>query len=565
MSTISLATSVKSLNRLQHIARVLVRHGFGHIVERMNLGRYLPLSKILRVELSTEAASVHSSVGRRLAAACAELGPTFVKLAQMLSTRPDLLPEDIITELRSLQDHVPAFDHATARTIIEEDTGAPIAANFKEFADAPFACGSIGQVYHARTTDGQAVVVKVKRPGIDASVRQDLHLLKWMAGTATEWLPELARFKPGQIVDEFEQLLTHELDFISEASATARFEEAFSDNNFVHIPHVHWELTGPRVLTLQALSGSNLETLTATDGHGVDRHLLARRLVNMYLTQFFDMRLFHADPHPGNLLVSAPARIALIDFGQVGTLSEETATQLVIMIIAMVYREPQVVVDVLGDLGAVEADVDTQALARALRLLLDKYYGLPLKRIDLASIFVEISAVMRQHNVTLPREVILVLKTITTIAGVALKLDPTLDLVAILSPRLKGLITSRLKPVRLARTAGVALWHLFSIARTAPGQLRTALRQVGRGKWQIHIRHENIEQLAKELDRSSNRVAFAMVIAAIIVGSSVVVSTSREVEFLGVPIQWIGIAGYLVAGVLGLSLLWAIFRSGRLS
>lgn len=565
MPTLPLAASVKSLNRLQQIARVLARHGFGHIVERMNLGRYLPLHKILRVELSTEAASAHSSVGRRLASACAELGPTFVKFAQTISTRPDLLPEDVTAELRALQDRVPAFDHAAALAIVAEEVGKPVHEAFAEFADAPFACGSIGQVYRARTADGHAVVVKVKRPGIDAIVQQDLHLLKWMAAAAAEWVPELARFKPPQIIEEFEQLLTAELDFISEASATARFEEAFADTDHVMIPHVYWELTGPRILTLGAISGSNIAILTAGDGRDIDRHLLARRLVNLYLTQFFDMRLFHADPHPGNLLISAPAQIGLIDFGQIGTLSEETAGQLVIMIVAMVYREPQVVVDVLTDLGAVEPDADTRALARALRQLLDKYHGLPLKRLDLVSIFSEITAVMRSHNVTLPREMVLVLKTITTIAGVALRLDPGLDLIAILSPRLKGLIAGRFSPVSLVRTGAVGIWHLGSILRTAPGQLRTALRQISRGRWQVHIRHENLEHLTREMDRSSNRLAFALVLAAIIVGSSVVIRTDPAVRIVGMPLQWLGIAGYLFAGVMGIRLLWAIFRSGRLS
>ncbi len=235
------------------------------------------------------------------------------------------------------------------------------------------------------------------------------------------------------------------------------------------------------------------------------------------------------------------------------------------MIVAMVYREPMVVVDVLNDLGAVDPSTDPKMLARALRQLLDKYHGLPLKRLDLVVIFTELAAVMRSHNVTLPREMVMVLKTLSTVAGVALQLDPELDLVAILSPRLKGLIASRFSPGAIARGAGVSLWHLASMLKTAPSQMRTALRRLSRGHWQIHIRHENIDRLANELDRSSNRMAFSIVIAAVIVGSSVVISTEAEFSVLNIPIQWFGIAGYLFAGILGVSLLWAIFRSGRLS
>jgi ubiquinone biosynthesis protein len=285
----------------------------------------------------------------------------------------------------------------------------------------------------------------------------------------------------------------------------------------------------------------------------------------MYLKQFFDMRHFHADPHPGNILISPPARIGLVDFGQIGMISDELAGQLVIMIVGMIHRETDVVVDVLLDLGAVEADADPKALSRALRQLLDKYYGLPLKRMDLGTIFTEIAGVIRTHDVTLPREMVMVIKTLVTIAGVALKLDPELDLLGILKPRVKGLVAARLSPANLARGGGVALWHTFTILKSAPAQLRTLIRRAARGKWQVNIRHENLENLTNELDRSSNRLSFAIIIAAVIVGSSVVISTDTEFGVLGVPIQWFGIAGYLFAGLLGVSLLWAIFRSGRLS
>ncbi|MEZ6085031.1 MAG: AarF/UbiB family protein [Phycisphaerae bacterium] len=297
----------------------------------------------------------------------------------------------------------------------------------------------------------------------------------------------------------------------------------------------------------------------------IDRKLLGKRLVDMYVKQFFDMRMFHADPHPGNFLISPPARIGLIDFGQTGTISDELAGQLVIIVVAMIYREPQIVVDVLYDLSAVETETDPKALVRDLRNLLDKYHGLPLKRLNLLTIFTEIAGVIRQHNVTLPRELVMVLKTLITIAGVALRLDPELDLVAELSPKVRKLVAGRFSPKKILRTTGVTLWHFFSIIRSAPSQLRAALRRVGKGKWQVNIRHENLDRLINELDRSSNRLSFAVVIAAIIVGSSVVVSTNAKFPVLGIDIQWFGVAGYLVAGLLGIRLLWAIYRSGRLS
>ena len=563
MPTLPFATSVRSLNRLRQIASVLAAHGFGHIVERLQLSRYLPLGK--RVQPRVDAGHPDQvAVGRRLASVCAELGPTFVKLGQMISTRPDLVSKEIIHELRKLQDDVPPFDNDVARRIITEETGAPIEECFDHVDAEPFASGSIGQVYHARTLAGEDVVVKVKRPGIEHTVRYDLHLLHWLANAMEQWIPEARQFRPVKIVEEFEHLLIREMDYISEASATSRFEEAFAEEEHVVVPHVHWELTGARVLTLTRLEGRNIDTLLEAGGAGIDRPLLARRLVELYLKQFFDMRLFHADPHPGNFLITAPADIGIIDFGQVATLSDEMAGHLVVMIIAMIYREPRVFVDVLEDLGAVQAETDTRALTRSLRSILDKYYGLPIKRLDLGTVLNEISETIRSHKAVLPQELVLVLKTIVTVGGVAMHLDPEMDLVGVVSPRIKRLVAGRLSPHRLVRSAGVSLWHIISVFKNAPGQLHKAVRQIGRGQWQVNIRHENLDRLTAELDRSSNRLAMSVVIAAIIVGSSVVVRTDPSITILGIPLQIFGIAGYLFAGVMGAALLWAIFRSGRL-
>ncbi len=563
MSSLPFATSVRSLNRLRQIAQVLTHHGFGHIVERLNLGRLLPLRK--RVTGEATAPPVEpTSMGRRLAAVCVDLGPTFVKLGQMISTRPDLVSREIMKELRKLQDRVPPFDSEEAMRIVAEEIGAPIAEKFKRFEPTPFASGSVAQVHRAELRNGREVVVKVKRPGIDDTIRHDLQLVRWLASGAQQWVSELRRYRPVLIVDEFEDLLAREMDFTAEASYTTRFEEAFADDPNIIIPHVYWELSGPRVLTLAELHGEKFEAILAEQDGRIDRKALARRLVEVYLKQFFDLRTFHADPHPGNFLIRPPARIGIVDFGQVATLSDDASGQMMVMILALIYREPQVFVDVLADLGGVEPETDVTALVRSLRHLLDKYHGVPLRRIDLVGILSQIGEAIRAHGAVLPREMVMVLKTLVTIGGVALQLDPEMDLVGVVKPRVKHVIAQRMTPARLMRMATVASWHLSSILRSAPSQLRNALRNFGRGRWQIAIRHENLERLTDELDRSSNRMATAIVIGSVIVGSSVVVSAKTNFPILGIPLQWFGVAGYLFAGFLGVTLLWAIFRSGRL-
>ncbi len=563
MTPLGLAKSVRSLNRIRRIARVLTEHGFGHIVNRLNLTRYAAFLE-LRRPAPREPASP-GQIGERLAAVCNDLGPTFVKLGQLLTTRPDLLPHDLLVGLRTLQDQVEPFDSATAMGIIAEDLGVEPASCFGSIDAAPFASGSIGQVYRATATDDMQVVVKVKRPGIEETIRLDMHILKWLADALERYVPEVAAFKPVLLVEEFEEAILREMDYVNEAASTARFHEAFEDDPHVSSPQVRWDLCGPRVLTLEQVAGRNVDAVVRDGDRTINRKLLADRLANAYLKQFFELGVFHADPHPGNILISPPAQIALIDFGQVGVVSDELAHQLVVLLVAGIAREIDLVVDTLVDMKALGPRADRTQLARTLRRLLDKYYGLPLNRVDYHTFFAEVSEVLRQQDVTVPRDVVVLCKALATIAGVAMQLDPEIDLVAMLRPRLRQMVAERLAPNRLLRGLGVSAWHLFSILRSAPRQLRTALQRLTLGQWQLTVRHENLDRLTSEMDRSSNRLAMSIVIAAIIVGSSVVVTTDPEVKIFRIPLQAFGVVGYLFAGVMGVALLWAIFRSGRLS
>ena len=295
----------------------------------------------------------------------------------------------------------------------------------------------------------------------------------------------------------------------------------------------------------------------------IDRRLVARRIAACYLKQVFELGLFHADPHPGNLLIEAGSVVGLVDFGQVGIISDQLMTDLVVLVYAGVSNELGVVVDTLADMGALGPDTNRRNLCRALQALLDKYYGLPLKRLDLGTLLGEFSGVIRRHNVVIPQDLSMLTKALATVSGLVARLDPDLDLLELLAPRIRKTLRDRFSPPRLARGAGIFAWDLLNVLRQAPGQLREALRRLSKG-WQIHVRHENIDRLIRELDRSSNRLAFSIVIAGIIVGSSVVISADTDLTVLGLKVQHFGILGYLIAGVLGLALIWAIIRSGRL-
>lgn len=555
---------------MQTIARVLTHHGFGHLVAKMNLERFVPLPKRWRASLPSDAAHPESTIGRRLTQVCEDLGPTFIKLGQMLSTRPDIIPGEIVKELTRLQDDVPPFDTERAKAIIAADLGAPVEECFETIEDEPFASGSIAQVYRAtlKKTDQRgtrSAVVKVKRPDIEDTVKLDMIILKWFAELAERMLPELSALQPLVIVEEFENNIFKEMDFINEAATIGRFAELYgSDANF-DTPAVYWEFTGPRVITLQEITGTSLQHYLFEDMGELDRPLMARKILRAFIRQYFEMGLFHADPHPGNLLVRPPAHVGLIDFGLTGRLDETMTGQLVLGLTGAISKQPEIIVEVLADMDALGEETDRRQLRRELLLVTEKYYGLPLHRFDMQTLYFEVTGILRRNYVTLPREFVLFGKSLMGIGGLCLQLDPKMDLVAELKPKLNKLILEQLSPRKLAKYASISGWHMLNIFKSAPGLLRDVSRQLARGKWQVNIRHQNLDYLANEIDRASNRLGFSVIIGAIIVGSSWVISTPNDLELFGLPLWFYGITGYIVAGILGLWLVIAILRSGKLS
>jgi ubiquinone biosynthesis protein len=567
MSLATLPTTVRTFARLRVIAQVLSKHGFGHFVERLQLGGYLPSMDFLRSGKPIESVETDPliAIGARLVKVCEELGPTFVKLGQLASTRPDILPHQILTCLEKLQDEVAPFPSSEARRIFEEDTGVSVDTAFQTFTDEPLASGSIAQVHRATTKSRQEVVVKIKRPGIEQVIQLDIYVLKWIAERADALFPELRPYHPKMLADEFAESIRRELDFINEASVTCRFHDAFREDPHIRTPEVHWELTGASALTIELMEGVRLRELLENNGEVCDRKALARHLANCFLHQYFELGLFHADPHPGNLLIRPPEGISLFDFGLVGTLDDVLVGQLVVAIIATVNKELEVLIDVLADMGALGRDTDRNVLARDLRQWLDKYYGLPIRRLELGTIFREFIETVRRNDVTLTRELVTLIKSLATGWGVVLQLDPDMNLLDLLKPKLSQLMRDRLAPRRLLRMAGLSTWHLASILRDAPRFIRDLMRGIGRGQFQVNIRHENLDHLASELDRSSNRLAFSVLVASTIIGSTMLLSMQAEVSLFGMPLRYLGFVGYALTFFMSIWLLVAILRSGKMS
>ena len=560
MGILSFRHHIRSSTRMAQILTVLARHGFGYLIVALRLERLVPFRK----KLSAAAADADDlgSVAHRAARAMEDLGPTFVKLGQALATRPDLLPTEFQTAFRRLQDRCRPFPFDQVRAAVEHDLGGPVAERFQAFDEQPVACGSIGQAHYATTADGRDVVVKVKRPDIHRVVTNDIALLRTLADLVERHMPQYRMYRPRMLVEEFAHTLRRELDFVNEAAITSRFYESFADHPTIRTPRVFWELSSRDMLTLERLEGVTISPDTDFEALGLDRHALARHLLDAFFHQYFDMGIFHADPHPGNLLAGAPDVWSLIDFGQVGRLDVDMRSQLGTCLMAAIHRQLDLVVDILDDLGTLPEEIDRNHFKNDLATLLDKYYGLPIKRIHIGAVFEEVIALARDHRIILPRDFVLLGKSLASVGGVALMLDPDCAPIEIISPKLKRLFLDKLSPAHLARSLGTNAYHLSTFLHQGPQMLRRLLRNLMRGQTRLIFRHDGLDNFITELDRSSNRIAFSVVTAAIILASSVIMLAKVGPMWGTMPV--LGLIGFVMAAIGGIWLLISILRSGRL-
>lgn len=557
MNIFGLARRYRSGQRLRHIVAVLVRHGFGHIIERLNLTENLPLLRRLRKRPASE-----HSVPVRLRMVLEELGPTFVKLGQMLSGRPDLLPDPYIRELRKLRDHVGPFPTDQARAVIERELHAPVEKLFTSFEDTPLASGSMAQV-HAAVIDGDTeVVVKVKRPDIERIMEMDIDLLQQLARLIEKHVPEAEVVRPRLLVEEFRLTTQRELNFISEASYTGRFHRMLLDNEHVVTPEVFWDYTTGSVLTMTRIRGTPLTDLETLRQKGMNLPRLAQIGADAFMKQFLEEGLFDADPHAGNILVLEDGRVGIVDFGMVGHLSEDLRSQLATTILALVYGDVDLMVEVGVGIGVFNAVEDQDALRADLKELLGRYHGLPIKYIQTRDVFAEIMELARRYRVMMPREFVMLGRSLATVEALARELDPNFDTSKVMEPYAKKLLLDKVSPKRLMRTAGLSFWQFSQMLQAAPRTLRRLGQKLMDGNFSVTLHHRGLQEFTLEVEKSSNRLAFSVILAAIIVGSSVIILS--KVGPAWHDISLLGVAGYILAALLGFWLVIAILRSGRM-
>jgi ubiquinone biosynthesis protein len=538
----------RNLGRLSEIAQVAVRHGFGYLVE----GRR-----------HSDPTLEGTARGRHLRDMLDELGPTFVKFGQLLSTRPDIVPPDIISELRSLQDDVRSFPFAEVERTVQEDLGQPIERLFTEFEVAPLAAASIGQVHRATLPNGRQVVVKVQRPNAPKQIEADLSLLYQAARLAKERIRALDFIDTNDIVDEFARSIRQELDYRLEGRNADAFHKDFAGHPHVAVPRVYWTYTRSRVLTLERLEGVQLADLDFEHWSLDQRRRLAYLITEAWMTMIFRNGYFHGDPHPANIMVLAPDRIGLVDFGLTGRLTDDDMTKLTRLFIDAAAENVEMLPKRLSDLGVRYPKEREEEFVNELREMYYRYYGATLQEIDPIQIIREAFALIYTMNLRLPTRFVMLDKAIATLGSVGVELYPDFNVFEVAKPYARDLMLERFTPRRIAARARRESWKLSMIAADLPHQIHDTLEQVRDGQIEVGFVHKGLDDLLAKLDTLFNRLVIALVVTGGLIGSSLIgIFAKTGPHLLGLHI--VAAFGFFLSAVLGLWLLWGVVRSGRL-
>ncbi len=551
---LSAVRAYRRIKRYRQVSFTLAKYGFGDIADRVGLG-----SLRNRLRGTPEPVTV---TPQRVRMALAELGPTYVKFGQLLSTRPDIVPDAYIQELEKLQDDVPPFDFAEVKQTFEDELGAAPHLLFQEFSEPVLASGSIAQVHKAQLTSGDWVAVKVRRPGIRRLIEIDLAILSDLAGLIERHIPELRWLQPENLVDQFARTIRRELDFQAEGQAIDRFRHNFEDDPTRFVPRVFWAFSSERILTTELVEGVKVTNVAELEARGFNKREVAKNGARSILREVFEFRLFHADPHPGNFFVIEGNAIAVIDYGIVGRIDDETAEQLAVLLSSIVQRDTDGVLRVFRALGLLRDEVDVSLLKFDLEEFIDRYYGLPLAKLNAERVITDLLHIVRRHRIILPINLALLGRMLAVASGVGRNLDPEFNIVAEATPFIRSFLASRADPRRSARKA-LKTWSMYlRLIRALPADIEEITGKLKKGQIGFMLHHEGLTRFILEMDRSSNRLAFAMIVAALIIGSSLMINLGRGPALFGFSV--LGVVGYVIAGLLGLWLVIAILRSGRI-
>ena len=557
-----LLSTARELPRLREISMVFVRHGLGDLVRRAGIATLLEhAGHVLHWGEATEIA--HLEVQQRARLAFEQLGPTFVKLGQMLSTRDDLLPPAWTTELARLHSEVAPVPFDDLLPQIEQALGRSPFEVFAHVEREPYAAASIAQIHRAKLASGTPVVLKIRRPGIEAKIDADLRLLDRLAHLIEREMPEVRRYQPVQVVGQLRGSLERELDLAVEARNTERFARNFADDLDILVPHVYLEWTSSTMIVQEHIEGIRGNDLAAIDTAGLDRKVLAARGVDAVLKMILVDGVFHADPHPGNVMYLPDNRIALIDFGMVGRLSPARRRQIIDLLAGLAGHDEEAMLEVLLDWRGDEF-VDEARLAADLGEFAFDYTDMQLKDLKIGVLLHRVSAILREHSIVLPSDLTLLFKALITLEGLGHQYDPEFRLIERVKPFIDRAMSERYQPVETARRAQQTLSDLFGLVTSMPRDLARLVKDARHGRMRVDLDLKRLDRFGDRLHSAMDRATMGIMTASLVVGSSIVMTIAEGPRLFGVSLlTYCGLVGYLVAFVNSLWIIFSIWRSSR--
>ena len=547
---------------------MLAKHGFSHFLERMRITEYLPwVGRLIKETPKHKHYDPDMDLPNRLASAFEELGPVYVKLGQILTTRPDLIPPEFQVAFSRLQDQVPPIPGEEITPVIEEALGKPVDEIFKAFDCQALAAGSIGQVHRAELMEGGRVIVKIKRPGIEKTIEEDTSLIFAMAELVEKHIPELAVIRPKMLASELRRTISNELDFVGEAAHATKFRQSMCEDQNITIPKIFWDYVTKDMLVMEEIEGKALSEL---DFLSIDeRRRVASVVADCFMRQYFETGIFHGDPHPGNILYQPDGIVAIIDFGQTGHLTDDLRRGLGRMLIALKDGDIDVIADLYAEVGEFSPDADIQGFRFDLADFIDRNYGMPADRVDFTQIAQESLSIARRNGLYLPRDFVLLMKSLMLVAGVVRQLDPSFRLDVAITPAVKRLGLRMYRPDVMAKRG----WNLASrfagLLRRMPDDFRDLMEKAKAGRFTIVFHHDNLQGVAERTGRAMDRLTMGIIMASMIIGSSIVLSagqsgplSSYTLPFFGgvtVPVV-LSTLGFFLALLLAAFVAWGIFR-----
>lgn len=547
---------LRNLGRSREIATVMINFGFEDLVIRLKLKKFLQLSKRLIFWKKTPPIEIRSR-GERIRLALEALGPTFIKFGQVLSTRPDLIPPDVIDELSQLQENVPPFSSETAIRLIEQELHSPCSKLFKDFDKNPIAAGSLGQVHKAIHRNGSELAIKIRRPNVVSDVERDLELMRELAILLDHHIPESHIFDPIGLVDNFCRTIRREMNYFREAKTCNEFAHLFHNDASLKVPKIYQDLSTESILTMELIKGRRVTELDDDEKLKALKPEIAANGARIFMKQAFEFGVFHSDPHPGNMRILSDGSIAFMDFGMVGILDEQLRDQLIDLFLAIVKNDVRTVVYNITEIGTPLEKIDNVVLQADVREFVGNYYGVPLDHLQVGNVLKDFITILSHHGIRCPSDIMLLIRALVTLEGVGRQLDPNYNLAKDLSPFIERCVRDRYNPRKISSKILNESKALAKVIHDVPFQVGRTLEKLSKNELTVSVEHQRLDQLITEMDRSGNRIVISLVMSSLIVASALIMRSAQDNLWISLPV-------FALSSFLGIWLIYGIFRSGRL-